>query len=192
MELQIHGQADIDHLRKALIESSARTRLQVSSSVASLNPLELLFQMKFAKIGCDPIDSARHLNLIEQLNQTFTYEASLRAAEYLFRHHSSISLLNLHLGATAGWDIEGAEDGGLVAEVFAAVNPKNNRKLEKDIAKVSKATVPHRYVFFMCPDIVAGPYRKHTGPPEIQVVSLGCDFSSLCPSIPSDKTSSSH
>jgi hypothetical protein len=114
--------------------------------------------------------------LIEQLNQTFTYAASLKAAEYLFRNHPAITCLTLNLGTTSGWDIEGPESGGLVAEVFAAVNPQNNKKLEKDIEKVAAANATHRYVFFMCPGVEAGRYRKNLGPHGVQVVSLGCDL----------------
>lgn len=41
---------------------------------------------------------------------------------------------------------------GLVgAETFAAVDPRNNRKLANDIAKLSGRLEQFRYVFFMSP-----------------------------------------
>jgi len=132
--------------------------------------------MKFEEIGCDPLDPRRRLNLIEQLNQTFTYAASLKAAEYLLNHHTDLRSLTLNLGTRSGWDIETAEGGGLVAEVFASVHPRNNRKLEKDIQKVAAAKAKHRYVFFMCPGFEPGSYPEKSRFPEVEVVSLGCDL----------------
>lgn len=41
---------------------------------------------------------------------------------------------------------------GLVgAETFAAVDPRNNRKLHLDLNKMALRTEVHRYVFFMSP-----------------------------------------
>ena len=174
--ITIRGQSDIEYYRKLLLDSSAETRLRVAKLTETLDPLELLYQMKFEKVGCDPMNFTRRLNLIEQLNQTFTYAASLKAAEYLLQHHTAISPLTLNLGTTSGWDIQGEKNGGVVAEVFAAVNPQNNGKIEKDIAKVAKANALHRYVFFMCPGIGFGPYQESHGHHGIQVVSLGCDL----------------
>jgi hypothetical protein len=131
--------------------------------------------MKFEKLGFDPLDTTRPLNLIEQLNQTFTYAASFKAAEYLLHSKQRFASLALNLGTDSGWDIESSENGGLAAEVFAAVDPRNNRKLEKDIAKVAAAQAAIRYVFFMCPGVTAGPYMTSAGP-GVEVVSLGCSL----------------
>lgn len=113
-------------------------------------PLELLRIMKFKQFGRHPTNS-RDLNLIEQINQTFTYLTSIRAAEVLFELHPEISELTLNLGTYSGSDIE-CPRKTLAAEVFAAVNPRNNRKLARDIAKVSRRSdVSYRYVFFNAP-----------------------------------------
>lgn len=37
------------------------------------------------------------------------------------------------------------------AETFAAVDPRNNRKLDFDLDKMARRTERHRYVFFMSP-----------------------------------------
>jgi hypothetical protein len=42
-------------------------------------------------------------------------------------------------------------DGLVGAETFAAVDPRNNRKLAKDLEKLAHRTERHRYVFFMSP-----------------------------------------
>lgn len=56
----------------------------------------------------------------------------------------------MNLGTAPGYDVE-SEDGSVVGEVFATVNPTNNKKLQKDIARVSKSPAEHGYVFFCSP-----------------------------------------
>lgn len=171
----IKTQSDIDACLEKIRESAEQAQARVRQLATAGHPSSFLYQMKFEEIGCDPMDPARRLNLTEQLNQTFTYVASFKAASNLLRGHPPFKALTLNLGTTSGWDIESHENGGLVAEVFAAVNPRNNRKLDKDIKKVAAAKVRHRYVFFMCPGIDPGPYRKIAVPGGISVVSLGCE-----------------
>lgn len=82
--------------------------------------------------------------------------------------------LTLNLVNSAGSNIETPEGGGIAAEVFAAVTPRNNRKLSNDIEKVSSATAEHRYELFMSPEYEVGLYQ---GTPKIAggiVWSLGC------------------
>jgi hypothetical protein len=171
----IEGQSDIDVCVAKLRISAELAQMHIRQLVTANHPSVFLYQMKFEEIGCDPMDSKRKLNLIEQLNQTFTYTASLKAASYLLRGHPPFRSLTLNLGTRSGWDIESAENGGLVAEVFAAVNPQNNRNLYKDMKKVAGEKVPHRYVFFMCPGIEPGPYQGISIPRGISVVSLDCE-----------------
>lgn len=129
--------------------------------------------MKFEPLGHDPLDGSRRLNLIEQLNQTFTYLAALRAAEKLFQLHPEAASFVLNLGNVSGWDIESPDDGGIVAEVFAAVTPTNNQKLTADVKKLLSAHHTHRYVFYMCPGIPPGPVQHKLAGEHIRVWSLG-------------------
>ena len=93
----------------------------------------------------------RHgLNLIEQVNQTFTALVSVRAVEYLFDHHPGACPFRVNLGTAPGSDIESL-DRSVVAEVFAATSPSSNQKKKKDIAKAAAVPAKHRYVFFHCP-----------------------------------------
>jgi hypothetical protein len=179
-QLTIRRQADIEACLAKIQTSAELAKARVQQLAAAMkNPSDFLYQLKFEEMGCDPLNLSRKLNLIEQLNQTFTYIASFKAAEYLLQSHPPFSVLRLNLGTTSGWDIQSTENGGLVAEVFAAVNPRNNRKLEKDIEKVAKEKAKHRYVFFMCPGIGAGPYHEIPVPPGIDVVSVGCEMQAL-------------
>ena len=175
-QIIIRGKADIDRYMERILASAEKTQINVCELSGNIEAMDLLYRMKFEGIGCDPLNSQRRLNLIEQLNQTFTYIASLKAAQYLLTHYNKLKALTLNLGTRPGWDIETNDDGGVVAEVFAAVNPKNNRKLEKDMQKVSEATARRKFVFFMCSGFEAGPYPEKQTDPSIMVVSLGCDL----------------
>jgi len=156
--------------------SAEKAQLQLSQISGDADPLELLYRIKFEKIGFDPLNQQRSLNLIEQINQTFTYLASFRAASLLFSWHPALDSLTLNLGARSGTDIESNHDGGIAAEIFAAVTPKNNNKIIKDIEKVTGVTAVHKYVFFMCPDIDEGQYFECKAPEGIEVWSLGNEY----------------
>lgn len=168
-------QSDIEEYRESLRASAEQTQIQIAELAGTESPLEFLCQLKFQSVGCDPLNISRQLNLIEQLNQTFTYLASLNGAEFLFTRHPKVQSLTLNLGTSAGSDIETQEDGGIAAEVFAAVTPRNNRKLANDIKKVSIANAKHRYVLFMSPEHEVGPYQgATTNATGVTVWSLGC------------------
>ena len=156
-----------------ILAAAEDSHIRVCEVAENTESIEFLYRVKFEELGCDPIDANRNLNFIEQVNQTFTYIASLKAAEYIFDNHPSLESLTLKLGTQSGWDIETDEIGGIVAEVFAAVHPKNNRKLAKDITKVKGADAKYRYVFFMCPGFNPGNYHQNTKIPGIEVISLG-------------------
>jgi hypothetical protein len=145
---------DIASQIEILEASSLSTLNKISDAIQKSSPLEALGELKFGQIGCDPLDPHRSLNLIEQLNQSFTYLASFKAAEYLFNsdeHKKQLEKkkIKLNLGTASGSDIE-ALDGKLVAEVFATTNITNNSKLKNDIEKVlSVDNADYRYVFFL-------------------------------------------
>jgi hypothetical protein len=167
---------EIEDYRKDLRASAEQTQIQIAELAGNESSLGLMFRLKFEAIGCDPLDSSRRLNLIEQLNQTFTYLASLNGAEFLFKRHPKVQRLTLNLGTAAGSDIETAECGGIAAEVFAAVTPRNNRKLANDVEKVSRAKAKHRYVLFISPECAAGSYPCVPNTLGVIVWSLGCEL----------------
>lgn len=159
-----------------LLTSAQYTQVEIAKRLAdpSISPIKFLSQLKFDQVGCDPLDASRPLNLIEQLNQTFTYIASFYAAQFIFERHPKVQSLLLNLGTSAGFDIETSEDGGIAAEVFAAVTPQNNQKLNKDVAKVAVADAMYRYVFFMSPEHEVGLYKGKIKDSRVIVWSLGC------------------
>jgi hypothetical protein len=165
--------ADLEKRRELLIASAEQTQIQIAEIAGSEDPIQFLFRLKFEEVGCDPLRCSRPLNLIEQLNQTFTYLASFSGAEFLFERHPAVERLVLNLGTSGGSDIETTEGEGIAAEVFAAVTPRNNGKLAADLEKVSKSSAKYRYVLFMSPEHEAGPYRGRLKAPGVIVWSLG-------------------
>jgi len=168
----LHNLEDAEKHQLALTESAHQAQSQIEKISKIKDPLSFLEQLKFERIGCDPLDKSKPWNLIEQINQTFTYLASFKAAALLFKWHPNMESLTLNLGTANGTDIESQYDGGVAAEIFAATSPSSNQKLKKDIEKVLSATASYKYVFFICPNIEKGYYETKLSN-EVKVWSLG-------------------
>ena len=166
---------DVEELAVAVTQSAERALAQLEKRAASKQGLQALWSMKFSPIGCDPLNAEMPLNLIEQINQTFTYLASAKAAKQLLALHPGLAPFAVNLGTSPGSDIESA-CGSLAAEVFAAVNTSNNRKLVKDRAKVSRTNARFKYVFFMYPGYDPGRQPKSEREPGVEVWSVGAEL----------------
>lgn len=146
---------ELEQLEQKLYESMDKALFQIRSEITSNSSQMLFSKMKFGGIGFDPLNSKRGLNIIEQINQSFTYLASYYALEVLFIEYPELAPFRLNLGTAPGSDIE-SECGELAAEVFAAVAPTSNQKLKKDINKVLETNTRLKFVFFMCPNFELG------------------------------------
>jgi len=142
---------DCDQLMERVRAAASLTQ-RLWMSAQSGDPLDILFRMKFQASGFDPIDHSP-LNLVEQINQTWTYVAAITAARLLIGWHPEAGGFHLAPGAHAAQalDIMSVAPGLVGAEVFAAVDPENNKKLAKDLMKLAEQPETHRYVFFMSP-----------------------------------------
>lgn len=130
-------------------------------------PLELLAALKFLQCGRHPMED-RSLNLVEQVNQTFSMLVALEGCRELLARHPGISLL-IDPGAAASTtsDIV-SEDGSVAAECFAAVDARNNRKLVRDIQRLSKLNPGTRcYIFYA--DTTT---RVEVAPPNITICRI--------------------
>lgn len=152
--------ADLDRLEELIGRSAELAADSMRAVLVSASGLDALALLKFTEAGRDPLQEARSLNLIEQLNQTFTYLASIAAARWLFANHPECESLTLNLGTSRGFDIESA-CGKFVAEVSAVTKPSSNNKLNKDVAKMATSSAPNRFVFYMSP--VAGRSADSSG-----------------------------
>lgn len=157
--LAIYSFSELEELKNRVIESMNKASSQIATELTAKDSQTLFSKMKFGGVGYDPLNPERELNLIEQVNQSFTYLASFYALEVVFSSHSNLSPFRLNLGTTPGSDIESV-CGQLAAEVFASVTPTNNQKLKKDIDKVSKTDAIFKYAFFMCPGFELGRQTK--------------------------------
>lgn len=131
--------AAADHVRQWLVSQD-------------LCGLDFLRAIKFETIGRHPTDG-HPLNCIEQVNQTFTFLVALEATRLLLGRHPEAEGFDLAPGAHMAQelDVMSVVPGLVGAETFAAVDPRNNRKLAKDLAKLSLCEQQHRYVFFSSP-----------------------------------------
>jgi hypothetical protein len=151
MELIVHSLADISRYRQTIRVAARKTQAWLKAHEG--DALDLLRAIKFERVGFHPI--ADHaLNVIEQINQTFTYAVALAASEVLLGLHPEVGGFILAPGAhmSRELDIMSVEPGIVGAETFAAVHPRNNQKLAKDMAKLTACTTLHRYLFFASPN----------------------------------------
>ena len=144
----LQSEDDLSRLRHSVAEAAAKT-CEALRQLGDTAPIRGMARLKFTEFGRHPIED-RALNLIEQVNQTFTYLASFAAAEEIGRRHPDAAPIRLNLGTASGSDVE-SPSAGVAAEVFAAVSSDNNDKLVKDIKKVAGTSAQHKYVFYFCP-----------------------------------------
>ena len=156
------------------LETSAEVSLlSIANLAADNDAMSFLYECKFHENGFDPLDSTKPLNFVEQLNQTFTYLASFKGAEFIFSKHVDVKSLTLNLGTSNGTDIETADGDGVVAEVFASVDPTNNSKIQKGIKRIRLNSAKHKYVFFISPKTDCGVFKSRWDVEGVTVISFG-------------------
>ena len=170
----IHSKGELGPVEKQIAESASSAVACVVEICGTASPLDALRRIKFESVGFDPL-GPRRLNLIEQINQTFTYLATLEAVRYLFQQHARSGPFMINLGTAPGPDIS-SQDGKVIAEVFAAVTPDSNQKLKKDACKVNSLQAEHRYVFYASPGVAPGDVPALKEYPGVKIVSLGVAF----------------
>jgi hypothetical protein len=141
---------DVDRYLGQVRNAAAKIHAWIAAQTG--DPLDLLRRMKFETVGFHPV-GGHALNVIEQINQTWTYVVALAAARHLLRLHPEAGGYLLAPGANAvlELDVMSKAPGLVGAETFAAVDPRNNKKMEKDLQKLAGRTEIYRYLFFMSP-----------------------------------------
>lgn len=144
---EIRSAADADHWRQVVLGHADTVAAAIKSHAGQ--GIGLLRAMKFEQIGIHPI-YGNPLNLIEQVNQTFSYLVAIEAARFLLDRHPHAGGFKLAPGAHAALecDVMSIKLGVVAAETFAAVLRTNNRKMVNDIRKLGPSPAMHRYVFF--------------------------------------------
>jgi len=148
--LVVTSSADVDRHLDLIRASAARAQAWIVSHRG--DPLDLLRQMKFQPVGFHPVED-RALNLLEQLNQTWTYAVALEAARKLLELHPEAGGFHVAPGAhmSIPLDIMSIEPGLVGAETFAVTKPSSNNKLNKDLMKLAARPERHRFIFFSAP-----------------------------------------
>jgi hypothetical protein len=149
--------ADAEAMHAQLLASAAGTAEWLRAFTGE--PMALLKALRFELVGKDPL-TGDGLNVVEQLNQTFTILVTLRAVERLIELHPDAGGFQLALGTSSGRDIESVVPNLVAAEVFSATRPNSNQKLKKDLERLKTDPAPHRYVFFAAPGYAAGRHEK--------------------------------
>lgn len=149
-KILIHDAAHVDELAAQVMESARRLQAWIASFGG--DGLDLLRALKFDQVGFHPLE-ARALNAIEQVNQSMTYLVALAAVRKLLEWHPEAGGFSIAPGAHAAqlFDVMSVARRMVGAETFAAVDPKNNGKLDRDLVKLVGRAEQHRYVFFSSP-----------------------------------------
>ena len=173
---EVQSPGKLQELQEKVLEQARLTHEKLTQ--LNSEPLKALHTLKFGKFGYHPVKGSE-MNLIEQLNQTFHDLASFAAARILFERFPECDGLRLNMETDSGRDIESIPPNKVwvEAEVFAAVSPKNNSKLKKEVKKLSESSdVAHRFVFFYSPSCESGRHKRW-GPPnsKVEVWALSWD-----------------
>lgn len=145
--------ADAEGMHAQLLAGAANTAAWLRNFAG--DPMALLKALRFELVGRDPL-TGEPLNVVEQLNQTFTILVTLRAVERLIELHPDAGGFRVALGTSSGRDIRSIVPDMVAAEVFSATHPSSNQKLKKDLARLRADPALHRYVFFAAPGYAAG------------------------------------
>lgn len=148
-EIFITNKSEIEEYKKLLISSAECTKIKLQNLLNQHDGSSVLYNMKFANCGRDPFED-RDLNIIEQLNQQFTYFTSINAVEYLLEHYPEYAPFKMNLGTMSGYDIV-SFDNNLIAEVFSATTPSNNRKIQSDVKRLSDSKAEVKISFYHSP-----------------------------------------
>lgn len=161
--IHVRSPAEIDEQIAALLVAAEKARAWLHAHDGSA--MELFHALKFDPVGFHPVHG-HALNIIEQVNITSTYAAAFEAVRLLMELHPEEPGFLLAPGAHMALplDIMSEEAGRVGAEVFAAVHPRNNRKLDKDLAKMAERDEMHRYVIFASPK-----YPEKARHPELEL-----------------------
>jgi len=167
----VHSSQEVDHHLRTLCSCAERTQQWLRQFRGS--PIELFLSLKFDPVGAHPF-AGHALNVVEQVNQTATYLVALEAAKTLFKLHPDEPGYVIAPGAhmSQPLDIMSITAGHVGAETFAAVDPRNNRKLQKDLAKLATHADRHRYIFFASPKYPDTRRRIELEVEDIQVWSV--------------------
>jgi len=159
----------VNSLRLALLHTLDGARAQLKQLAEPFTP-EVFMKLRFEQPFSSPLAQAfgrqagDTMNLIEFMNQAYTYLTGLAAISYLMRTRSTDNQYILYRSTYRGHDFESIE-GRLIAEVFASTASDTNRRLKQDIDRIKYLSNREKFIFFCSPS----PKTKVRIPPSISV-----------------------
>src|SRR5690606_38356330 len=102
-EIFVGSPADADRLLDRIRASAKRAHDWIAAQAG--DPLDMLKRMKFEPVGFHPIED-RELNVVEQINQTWTYFVAASAAKQLLELHPDVGGFHLAPGAHASLELD--------------------------------------------------------------------------------------
>ena len=95
-KVEIHSLSETKR-EMAKIKKAAQEAIEALRRILSAenDPIQILKQMKFEKIGRSPFKPDDSLNIIEQVNETFTALTTFMAVEKLYELHPDRLLFRL-------------------------------------------------------------------------------------------------
>lgn len=129
--------------------------------------------MKFEQVGFHPLED-RPLNIIEPINQTWTFVVAIAAVRQLLELHPDAGGMLLAPGARASLDLDIMSEvkGYVGAENFPAVSLRNNGKLVSDLSKLAQCHERYRCVLFMPPLFLGNERRQKFERDGVEVWSI--------------------
>jgi hypothetical protein len=137
--------AQVAQLEETILKNAEATFEALKEYSATTDAIQFFAAIKFTKLGKDPL-TGEALNLIEQINQTYSNLVALAAVRDLLKRYPEKAFM-LHLGAKAGYDVQ-SSDGEVAAECFAVTSVSSNDKMNKDCKKLMMSEAKYKYIYF--------------------------------------------
>lgn len=145
-QLVIKTIEELNQYKEQIKTNADLSIMKLKKLLETNDSFNILHQLKFEKSGYEPL-FGYELNLIEQLNQMFTYIVSLKGVELLLKEHPGEEFV-VNFGTQNGYDIM-TLDGKIICECFASTNPLSNRKIIKDLERLQdNKNAEYKYEFF--------------------------------------------
>ena len=101
--LTVRDLSELDELQDRIRQSADHAHEWIQ---AQTEPLEMLRAMKFEMAGFDPMKPDRRMNLIEQINQTWTFAVAVEATRKLFELHPNADRMKVIVSVGAYRDLQ--------------------------------------------------------------------------------------
>ena len=165
---------DAISLRNEIIKSADIAKSNILAVASNTSAVDLMYNLKFTELGFEPLAN-KPINLIEQLNQMFTYLVSVEGVIYLIKAYPQMSF-TLNLGTTSGYDIE-STDKSIIAETFSSTSPKSNDKLKKDVIRLAaNNSALKKYAFYYSAnDFAAYVENLKRSYPDVNILKVSFD-----------------